>query len=387
MNEQECLSKMVAPGQYRKGKYRGGVIQIHVTRACDKSCYGCTQGSNLGGNPGMITLEQFEIAVKSLEGYWGVVGIFGGNPAIHPKFEELCNILRIYIPYEQRGIWSNNPINESKAKAMRQTFNPNVSNLNVHLDPYAMELFSTHWPESKPFGLDKDSRHSPIYVAMKDVLKTYCPNCQGQGIMWDGYIYNSDIECPVCEGRKEIYAKGKAWELISNCDINQHWSAMIGVFRGKVRAWFCEIAGAQSMLHQHDPTYPDTGIDPTKEWPETELRPNGKWWQLPMRDFSHQVRKHCHDCGVPMRGYGELAQSEPIPCPNCGDLPKDSPHRKGCSICKDTQYISSREQVSATHQSIFKPKDKGRRVELVTVPSQLGKPLERMTDYLGNARK
>src|SRR5262245_32087502 len=101
MTEQECLNKMVAPGTRRPGKYRQGVIQIWVTRACDKSCYNCTQGSNLGGKPGMITPEQFEVAVQSLVGYFGVVGVFGGNPAMHPQFEGLCEILAKYIPREQ----------------------------------------------------------------------------------------------------------------------------------------------------------------------------------------------------------------------------------------------------------------------------------------------
>lgn len=45
------------------------------------------------------------------------------------------------------------------------------------------------------------------------------------------------------------------------------------------------------------------------------------------------------------------------------------------------------EQVSATHADIYRPKRQGRRVELVTVREQLGTPLERMTDYLGNARR
>lgn len=387
MNEQEALAKMVAPGTPRKGKWRGGVIQIWLTRACDKACYGCTQGSNLGGNPGMMMPEQFEQAVLSLKGYFGVYGVFGGNPATSPHFEACCEIMRKHVPFDQRGIWCNNPLTVEKAQVMRATFNPAVSNLNVHLDREAYELFRQGWPEAKPFGLYNDSRHSPPYVAMKDVLKTECSDCSGAGGAYtaqNGDVYLSDPggledtwrKCETCDGVGQVYDEETAWELISNCDINQHWSAMIGVFRGQLRAWFCEVAGAQAMLHQHEPDYPDTGIPLTGEGmdrtKELEISFGTKWWQLPMPYFARQVRKHCHDCGVPLRGHGELAQARD----------SDLADMDG-SIIQE----AGKEQTSATHEAVYKPKRKGRKVELVMAREQLGDPLELMTDYVGNARR
>src|SRR5678815_405006 len=123
MTEQECLSKMVAPGTRRPGKYREGVIQIHVTRACDKACFNCTQLSNLGGKTEFMSPEHFAQAVESLRGYFGVVGVFGGNPAMSPHFVEYCRILRdSWVPFNQRGLWCNNPISIDKACAARLTF-------------------------------------------------------------------------------------------------------------------------------------------------------------------------------------------------------------------------------------------------------------------------
>lgn len=314
MNEQQALARMIAPGTPRAGKWRKGVIQIWVTRACDKACFGCTQGSNLGGKPGMITPEQFETCVKSLDGYFGVVGMFGGNPAVHPKFGELCEILRAHVPREQRGLWCNNPM--GKGPIMRDTFNPAVSNLNVHLDREAYDEFKRDWPECNPCGLKEDSRHSPVYVAMQDIIPD----------------------------------ESERWELISNCDINKHWSAMLGVFRGEPRAWFCEIAGAQAMLHQHNPDYPDTG-----------LPGEPGWWRRPMQDFAAQVRHHCHGCGVPLRGRGELA------------------------CASDETGV---EQVSETHRDIYTTKRRERQVQLVTLRTQLQEQaLPSMVDYIGNARR
>lgn len=327
MDESTCLSKMVAPGMRRPYKYREGVIQILLTSSCDKSCWNCTQNSQLRHPFNYMSTENFEKAVLSLQGYFGVYACFGGNPALVPNFEQICEILRKHVPYEQRGIWCNNPITLEKAQIMRRTFNPSISNLNVHLDQKAYDLFKLGWPECGPVGLHQDSRHSPCFVAMKD------------------------LEIP----------EEERWDLISKCEINQHWSAGIGVFRDELRAWFCEITMAQSILHQYDPDYPDTGVDPTGEFMMFEGKGLKwvKWWEMPMQYFSNQVRKHCHECSVPLNGYGELAQAK-----------------------------DGTEQVSKLHQLIYKPKNSHRRVELVTSRKQLeeGK-IESVVKYIQNASK
>jgi hypothetical protein len=304
------LPKMKSPRDKRPSIWRQGVLQIHIIRSCDKSCFGCTQGSNLGGKSVMITPEQFDVACASLSDYWGVVGMFGGNPAMHPQFDELCKIMRARIPYEQRGLWCNHP--RGKADHCRITFNPKVSNLNVHLDQEAYDEFARDWPECRGElkGLTQDSRHSPVYVAMKDVI----------------------------EDESEI------WDLIGKCDVNQYWSAMICSFRGELRGYFCEIAGAQSMLHQNEPDYPDLGV---------KIEPG--WWDKSMDAFQEQVKYHCFSCGFPLKGKGELAITGTI------------------------------EQVSKTHENIYKPKTKGREVQLVTLRSEVKeKALVRGTDYLEN---
>lgn len=302
--------KMTMPSEKRP-VWRGGVIQIWITRACDRMCYGCTQASNLGGKAEFIAVDQFRAAVETLKDYWGVVGIFGGNPVLHPQFDKICGILRDAVPWEQRGLWCNHP--KSKGAIAAATFNPAVSNLNVHQSQEAWEAFASSWPESKPYlkGLTSDSRHSPPWVAMKDVI-------------------------PDEEER---------WRLIDNCDINRYWSAMIGVFRKELRAWFCEIAGSQAMLHQHELDYPDTGLPVASGW-----------WKRPHADFEIQIRKHCHECGIPLKGYGALANSGPA------------------------------EQVSETHKAVFAPRERDRKVELVVLREQLKEGnLPRVTDYIENS--
>lgn len=310
VNEAEALLKMVSPRDRRPGIWRDGVMQVMVTRACDKSCFGCTQGSNLGGKPVFMSPAQFEEALLSLKNYFGVIGMFGGNPAMHPQFPELCRIMRQHVPYAQRGLWCNHPLGHGAL--MRETFNPAVSNINVHLDPQARAEFERDWPENtRLLGTDTDSRHSPPFVAMRDVIDD----------------------------------ESERWDLISGCDVNQRWSALIGVFRGELRGYFCELAYAQSALHQAESDYPDTGLP---------LVPG--WWDQRMEAFSSQVRRHCHDCGIPLRGHGELAIG------------------------------GQSEQVSATHAAAFKPKKRDRVVELVQLRTQLGSPLDVVTEYIANSR-
>lgn len=299
-------SKMKSPSEDRP-TWRKGVLQIHITRACDLACTNCTQGSNLAGKPVMMTPDQFRVAVESVREYFGVIGIFGGNPCIHPRFEEICRILADVIPFDQRGLWSNNLMGHGKL--CREIFNPEYSNLNVHCDQKVFMQMLRDWPECKPKGLN-DSRHSPPWVAMKDV---------------------------------EDLTQAEREELIENCDINQYWSAMISVFRGELRGWFCEIAGAQSILHQDEPNYPDTG---------SSIYHN--WWKMPIKYFRDQIDKHCFECGIPLKGRGSLA-------------------------------LGSDEYVSATHLPIYKlKKPQGKTVHVVSKLEQLDGHVVRAIDYIEN---
>ncbi len=300
-------SRLKAPGD-KRATWGEGIIQIMITRACDLSCISCTQGSNLSGKPMVMNIDQFKDACLSLKDYYGVVGIFGGNPCMHPEFEKICAILENIIPFERRGLWSNNL--RGHGKLCREIFNPEVSNLNVHTSYEAYQEMLRDWPECHPKGIN-DSRHSPPFVAMRDM---------------------QDMDFATM------------WELIQDCDINQNWSAMIGVFRGELRAYFCELAGAQSMLHEHESNYPDTGM---------KVTPN--WWKMPIASFTNQVMKHCFECGVPMRGIGDLAVN------------------------------GMNEQVSKTHQKMYMlKKPVGKVIQVVNNRSELGGEVSTATNYIEN---
>lgn len=256
-------STMKAPGDFRKGIWRGRVLQIKVTNVCDLNCKNCTAAVGIAKalkHHWFMTPDQFREALLSMVGFPGVIGMFGGNPCIHPQFEELCAIFREVIPNkDQRGLWSNNL--KGKVDVCRETFSPEHSNLNVHRSQAAYDEIMSAWPEAilarQTFmntGLTQPSMHGSWWVAMKDVIKD----------------------------------ENKRWDLIGKCFVNQTWSAEITVIKGQLRAFFCEFAATRGEFFEVL-NEPDVGLP---------LTPG--WWSQPMEFFKDQVCHHCHRCGAPL---------------------------------------------------------------------------------------
>lgn len=246
---------MKAPGDYRPGIWRGRVLQIKVGNFCDLDCSNCSVGVGIAKNLKrifMMTPEQFRAACRSLAGFPGVIGMFGGNPCIHPKFEELCEIFREEIPNkDQRGLWSNNL--RGHGEICRETFSPEHSNLNVHGVRDAWDEIRRVWPEAKPIpaGLNAVSHHGPIFGSMLDL-----------GV-----------------SEKEM------WERVSKCYVNQTWSAEITVVAGQLQGYFCEVAATMAELEN----------DPSRG---TLIVPG--WWNKPIDTFKEQVNHFCSKCLIAM---------------------------------------------------------------------------------------
>lgn len=292
----------------RRRTLRQGVMQVQITRTCNLSCTNCTQGSHLAGKPRIATLDQIEIMLKSVSDYFGVVGIYGGNPCTHPQFPEVCELVRKYIGWEHRGLFTNDFMGHGKV--IRETFNPDICNLNAHGVYKAFAEMVREFPEC---GMQKgmaDSRHTSSWVALKDI---------------------EDLTIDEKE------------RLIENCDINEFWSAITCVMRDKPVGFFCEIAGAQALLHENEPNYPNLGIELVEGW-----------WKQSIDHFKAQIDKHCYECGIPLRGKGDLG-------------------------------FGTNEYVSATHLPIYKLKTpKGKTLHVVKTIKDLDGYVPRATDYIEN---
>jgi hypothetical protein len=74
-------------------------VNILVTNACNLKCGGCTQHCDLfhKKEKWFISIKQLQNNIEVLlQANRGLVGIFGGEPTIHPKFKEIIDLLSSY---------------------------------------------------------------------------------------------------------------------------------------------------------------------------------------------------------------------------------------------------------------------------------------------------
>lgn len=250
---------MLAPiDKQRKGG--NDIIQVVVTTACDRNCSNCTQLLAFRTDYKFMSIACFRAAVQSLEGWPGIVALFGGNPCVHPKFAELCHIMTEFVPPERRGLWTNNVFKHGAIAA--QTFGKGRLNLNAHGDPEAFAEMNRWFPGRViPESKDRASWHSAILADYRDL-----------GISEDAWIRSRE-----------------------RCDINQKWSAAIVERNGAPYGYFCEVAASLDGIR---------GVN-------NGIPALHGWWKRPMEFFGDQVRNCCdRGCGVPLRLKGHLDRDE-----------------------------------------------------------------------------
>lgn len=238
------------------------IIQVIVTRRCTLSCSNCTQLLPFRRDTPNMSPECFRDALRSLEGWPGIRGIFGGNPTAHPEFEGLMRILVEEVPDQrQRGLWSNDLLEHGEL--VREVFYPNgYTNLNAHGDPAAAAQIDK-W---MPGHLIARSRSKPS---------------------WHG---------PILVERRDYGVSDEAWAAArESCDINQNWSGAIVERDGRPFSYFCEVASALDGVRGENHGMPATP----------------GWWRSRMDAFEGQVRNCCdRGCGVPLRLKGHLDRDE-----------------------------------------------------------------------------
>lgn len=247
---------MIAP--YEKLKKGGNdTIQIVASTSCDIfTCSNCTQLLPYRTDYRHMTLSCVEKALKSLVDWPGVVGLFGGNPCVHPEFEAICLLMEKLIhPQSRRGLWSNHLMGHGSL--IRRVFYPDGRfNLNVHCDVEAAKEMGD-WVPGRVIhsSVREKAWHAPILMSHKDL-----------GVSEADWVTARE-----------------------DCDINQKWSAAIVEREGKPYAYFCEVAAALD------------GIKGTNHGVPLHYQ----WWQATMAQFQGQVTGCCDQgCGVPLRYKG-----------------------------------------------------------------------------------
>ena len=230
------------------------LIQIIVTHKCPFKCCHCSQLVPHQPKPFTMPLGDIEKALKTLVNYPGHVGLFGGEPLVHPQFREICKLYQKYIPVKaRRELWTMGYKFNEYRDIIEETFYPELIAYNEH-------------EEQQPCW------HQPMQIAIEDVF--------------NGEVTGSPIT-----------DKRIAKRTINNCWVNNRWSAAIT----PMGAYFCEVAAARAMLIG----YPN-GIDVKDDW-----------WKKPEKNWRYQQDLLCQMCSacLPMemipndkQGYDDVSK-------------------------------------------------------------------------------
>lgn len=242
------------------------IIEIDITNACIKECSNCTRFCGHHQKTYYMDKELVKKAIDSLEGFKGTFSFIGGEPTLHPDFEELALYLGDKFPHLK--------------ETDKQLLHPQSRFIETMSE---LESNNTTWVDSTlgkkravvAGGLlsvvgDKYAEH---YEVIQDVFKHQLLN--------DHTSVNSHQ--PLLITRKELNVPDDKWiEIRDKCWLQNEWSASInpkGVF-------FCEVAGTLDILFNGN-----TGLEITKDW-----------WKKQPDEFGDQL-KWCEMCGASLNDY------------------------------------------------------------------------------------
>jgi hypothetical protein len=240
-------------------------IQIELTSACVLRCSNCTRFCGTHKVPFFLEEAEFTAAIDSLVEFArsrnGIVGFMGGEPLLHPHFEEFCAYASARIPRSNLGLWSTFP---PKFRRYRELI----------CQTFGVVLLNDHSRD--------DIMHAPVLMAAEDYFRMPCPQCHGRGrrdaaSFADGAVVDPP-PCLTCNGSGQVVNEPELYSATERCWVQESWSACINP-KG---AWFCEVAGALSDLY-----------DGPQGW---AVEPG--WWKHTTKDFAAQREWACRRCGA-----------------------------------------------------------------------------------------
>jgi hypothetical protein len=167
---------------------------------------------------------------------------------MHSQFPQISTIFAEEIPdRKQRGIWTNNAFKHTKI----------LEELYGHFN-------------LNPHGVERGTKSlAPIHQKMSRNYNS-------------GYYDSSSEHAPLLVAAKDLYEKDEMWQRIVKCDINKKWSAAIIQNKGKLRAYFCEVAASFDLSRNEDHGLPVFD----------------GWWKSNIDVFAGQIDKFCPGCGA-----------------------------------------------------------------------------------------
>lgn len=128
--------------------YEASHIHIDITNACTGNCNYCSRYTRhlRDDQRYFMSLDYFEKALKALEDYPGMIGFMGGDPILHPQFNEVCEIVRASgkNPPERMSLFTcaKEPAWSKTKDSAYKTFHEN----NVWISTHKKNIDHTHQP-------------------------------------------------------------------------------------------------------------------------------------------------------------------------------------------------------------------------------------------------
>ncbi len=241
------------------------IIQLDVTNACKLRCSNCTRLVAHQKQPFVMSLEQFEAAVRSMEGWYQpgrVLGCMGGEPTLHPRFEELSRRFAELWPPTAKPLATNG----------RQP----VKDFNG----YVMERLADR-SSGRGLWTSLGDKYYEHYETIQEVYDHQCVNTHE----------NPGLHQALLVSRKEMGIDDETWvELRDKCWVQNTWSASITPHG----AYFCEVAGAiDNLFYQGKHAWP---VEPG-------------WWKRKPSEFGEQLSL-CEHCALACPGPSAVAQHD-----------------------------------------------------------------------------
>ena len=127
---------------------------IDITYHCGRKCVYCTRNDrHLGDKRYDMTIPEIKAALEGYLGYPGLIGIIGGEPLIHPDFDEICHVIQQYYPADKMHLFTAiNPYVGRKSEIIKSTFR------HIAYHEHSKDQESAFY-------------HQPLTIAIKDVIK------------------------------------------------------------------------------------------------------------------------------------------------------------------------------------------------------------------------
>lgn len=193
-------------------------INIIITNHCKLNCLYCTQYiRHLRDNQRFnMNLYEFEYILMMLKGWPNRINIFGGEPTLHPQFNEICKLARRYFSKRKLQLFTYGGMTYREHQdIIKKTFK------YVYINPHSQNR--------------NTCRHQPLTIAINEVIK---------------------------DERLRDY-------LIENCWVDRTWCCTIKQYG----FYFCEVAAVldallfngQNALPLYDKWFKDADCSSQKE--------------------------------------------------------------------------------------------------------------------------